>query len=70
MQSSCYEAAVGKLLHAIGDSADKQVAAQPGRVTLIRAEVQYGVAVRSDLSALRFFELALVETSRWCLPLD
>ena len=32
------EAAVGKLLHAIGDSADKQVAAQPRRVTSIQPQ--------------------------------
>ena len=30
------EAAIGKLLHAIGDGADKQIAAQPGRVTSIQ----------------------------------
>ena len=31
------EAAIGKLLHAIGDSADKQVATQPRRVIPIQA---------------------------------
>jgi hypothetical protein len=53
-------------LHTIGDSTDQQVASASAGDSDTGAAIRYGVAVRSDPSALRFFELALVETSRWC----